>query len=216
MSPFCEAKQSKIFWSSSSLILAALTWIHSSPGWFYLNRNAQNCTRNLSHTLYNGLTLFQIKLHIHTYKSIVLQGPLCMPWMLSLRGWYWDQWCLVSLLVTWAGRSSAPPGKVAHDTQLCGAVGPLEGRDAIQRDVGLCEPFSEAKCKVLHMGKGNCNHQHSLWREQTESPHEEKNLGSIGWQEAQRLALAAQKANCELGCIKSSVPCSSYWCLTYS
>ena len=49
--------------------------------------------------------------------------------------------------------------KTTH-TKLCHVVGTLEGRDAIQRDlerwacVNLMK-FNKAKCKVLHMGRGN-------------------------------------------------------------
>lgn len=61
-------------------------------------------------------------------------------------------------------------GKLAHDTRLCGAVGTLEGRDAIHRDPDRLESwacvnlttFSEAKCKVLHLGTSNPNRKYRL------------------------------------------------------
>ena len=50
--------------------------------------------------------------------------------------------------------------KFAIDTELCGAVDSLEGKDAIQRGLGRVERWarailmmvSQAKCRVLHLG----------------------------------------------------------------
>ncbi|GAB0185171.1 triadin [Grus japonensis] len=60
--------------------------------------------------------------------------------------------------------------KFADSIKLCGAVNMLEGRDAIQRDLDKLEgwdcanrvKFNKAKCKVLHMGQGNSNHNYRL------------------------------------------------------
>ncbi|GAB0188924.1 hypothetical protein GRJ2_001357700 [Grus japonensis] len=74
--------------------------------------------------------------------------------------------------------------KFADDTKLCGVVNTLEGRDAIQRDLDRLERLGE---------------------EWIESRPEEKDLGVLTDEKlnmSRQCALAAQKANHVLGCIK--------------
>ncbi|TRZ21828.1 hypothetical protein HGM15179_005276 [Zosterops borbonicus] len=106
--------------------------------------------------------------------------------------------------------------KVADKIKLCGTFDGLEGRDSIQRDcdmLGICAcanlmKFNKAKCKVLCVGQSSPEHKYGLGREYIKGSPKEKDLGMLIDKQlnmTQKCVLAAQKANCVLGCTKRNV-----------
>jgi len=102
------------------------------------------------------------------------------------------------------------------DTKMCGVVDMPEGWDVIERVLDRLKQWTQtnlmrlnkSNCKVLYLGHGNHHYQYKLGDVRIEYSPAKKDLrvlvdGRLDM--SQQCALAAQKANHILGCIKNSI-----------
>ena len=90
---------------------------------------------------------------------------------------------------------------------------PLQGREALQRDLDRLESWAitksrecnKSKCRILHLGWRNPGSTYKLGDKRLESSTAERDLGADGkLNMSQQCALAARRASCVPGHIKHS------------
>ena len=132
----------------------------------------------------------------------------------SLRGQSWDQLLFSIFISDIDDGIECTLSKFVDDTKLSGTVSKLEGREAIQRDLDKVEKwahenimrFSEAKCRVLHLGCGNPRYLYRLGEDLLEISPVEKDLGVLVNKQLdmnQQCALAGKRPT--VYCIKRGV-----------
>jgi len=106
--------------------------------------------------------------------------------------------------------------KFADGTKMGRSVNPLEGRNALQRDLDRldrwaeanCKSFSNVKCQVLHLGHKNPMQCYKPGEERLESCPVGKDLGvlvDIRLNMSQQCAQMAKKTNGILTSVRNSV-----------
>lgn len=81
--------------------------------------------------------------------------------------------------MTWTQDLKAHLYQFADDTKLGGTVDSLEGREALQRDVGKLMKFNQGKCWILHLAWGDCGYMDWLGSEMLENSPGEMDLGVL-------------------------------------